>query len=559
MAAPALRSVYQPSSPGLRILCLADASLVRQAEADVSERFGVRPSLVISFRQLRQQPSLALHMLLKRFDIALAYLTDIEGPLYRDFVLGYLSALRAGQRVVRDIRGRELAVGPRERLQALARGFTDLAGFPLGYARGWLKAAQASRGRRQHYPDRPLLRRVAYLRANPWQESRAGGSVAHTAGVLAGFTATGMDVMYVGTTEFAPALRLGLQTYIVPPRLGWLRNVLPFLSYSEVFGRRCRFFLAGHPPDFVYQRYSLMNFSGAEVANYLRCPFVLEYNGSEVWIARNWTTPLLFEGLAERIERSNLRRADLVVVVSKALRDDVIARGVTAERVLVNPNAVDPAQFHPGMDGRPVRRHLGLEGKLVVGFIGTFGPWHGAEVLARAVGPVTAQVAQAHFLFIGDGGGMPKVQEIIAANGVGARVTFAGLVPQEDAPSYLAACDILASPHVGNADGSPFFGSPTKLFEYMAMGKAIVASNLDQIGDVLSHGKTAWLVTPGDADDLAAGIVELARDSELRAALGKTARQEAVTKYTWKAHVEHILQKMVELHLIGEEASVNAA
>ncbi|MBI4737954.1 MAG: glycosyltransferase family 4 protein, partial [candidate division NC10 bacterium] len=243
----------------------------------------------------------------------------------------------------------------------------------------------------------------------------------------------------------------------------------------------------------------------------------------------------------------------LIVVVSKALRDQLVARGVPPERVLVNPNAVDPARYHPGMDGEPVRRRLGLAGRLVIGFIGTFGPWHGAEVLARAVRPVTAQLPEAHFLFIGSGSGMPAVQAIIAGDSVGARVTFAGLVPQEEAPAYLAACDILVSPHVGNPDGTPFFGSPTKLFEYMAMGKGIVASDLDQIGEVLSHGKTAWLVRPGDPEDLAEGILALARDPDLRRALGEAARDEVVAKHTWTAHVERLLAKMIELQLLDPQ------
>ncbi len=544
--------VCRPTAPGKRVVCLSDSGLMAQAAARIEEDLGTAPALLVSFRQLRQQPWLAFRLPFRRFDAAFAYLTDVEAPLYRDFILAYVSALRADRKALRDIQGREYLVGRREGLQALARCLGDVVGFPLIYGYARVKARQLSRGPRIQASARPPRRRVGYLRANLWQESRAGGSVAHTAGVLAGLRATGMEVAYVGTTEFAPARHLGVEVHMVPPRLRWLRNLpdLSFLVYSELFGRRSYSLLADYSPDFLYQRYSLLNYSGAQAASRFGCPLVLEYNGSEVWVARNWSTPLLFENLANRIERANLMRADLVVVVSKVLRDEVVGRGVPPERVLVNPNAVDPTRFHPGIDGSPIRRRLGLEGKLVIGFIGTFGPWHGAEVLAEAVRPVTARLPRAHFLFIGDGSGMPKVKDIIAADRVEARVTFVGLTPQDEAPNYLAACDILVSPHVPNPDGTPFFGSPTKLFEYMAMERGIVASDLNQIGEVLSHGKTAWLVKPGDPDALAEGIMTLATDPELRRGLGEAAREEVVAKHTWKAHVERLLTKMVELNLL---------
>jgi glycosyltransferase involved in cell wall biosynthesis len=537
-------------TPTRRILCLADSGLVSQAAALVKEKYGAAPTLLVSFRQLRQQPELALRLPWRRFDVALAVLTDVQVPLYQDFILAYLFVLRAERKALCDIRGGEISVGSREGLRAVLHCFADLAGLPLGYARARLHARRLSQARPARYAKRPCRRRVAYLRANPWQESQAGGAVAHTAGVLSGLRAAGWEVTFAGTNAFGPAERMGLRTHVVPPDIGWLRNVLPFLAYGELFTRRCCCLLRDSPPDFIYQRYSLMNASGAEVATRLRCPFVLEYNGSEIWIARHWSTPLMFEGLAGRVEDANLRRADLIVVVSNALQIELVARGVPAERVLVNPNGVDPVCYHPGINGELVRRRLGLTGKLVIGFIGTFGPWHGADVLAQAVRRVTARLPEARFLFIGDGSAMPTVREIIARDGMEDRVSFAGLVPQDEAPAYLAACDILASPHVPNPDGSRFFGSPTKLFEYMAMGKSIVASDLEQIGEILSHGKTAWLVTPGDPDELAEGILALGRDPDLRRKLGGAARTEAEANYTWEAHVGRILKKMVELELL---------
>ena len=183
-----------------------------------------------------------------------------------------------------------------------------------------------------------------------------------------------------------------------------------------------------------------------------------------------------------------------------------------------------------------------------IGFISTFQPWHGALVLARAFVALLAKHPEhrdiVRLLMIGAGAEADEARRIVEQAGVGDAVVFTGLVAQEEGPSYLAACDILVSPHVPNADGSPFFGSPTKLFEYMAMGKGIVASNLDQIGEMLRHGETAWLVPPADVQQLADGIDRLVRDPRLREALGAAARRDALAEHTWQAHVRRTLEAL---------------
>ncbi len=543
------------NASGPRLLCVADSAILFQVAARVERDHGQGKALIVSFRHLRQQPRLLLTLLLRQFDESFAYVADAQDlALYRDIIILFLSLLRSKRKAVRDLQGREFAVGYREGLQAFGRCLGEVVLGPLVYSLARARVARLARG---PSPRRACTasRRVAYLRASLWQESKAGGSVAHTAGVLGGLTAAGLEVTYFGTMDFPPARRLGVPVVVVPSDVMCLRNLpdLPFVAYSRAFTRRCLMLFRGEPPAFAYQRYSLMNSSGAEIARRLGCPFVLEYNGSEVWIARHWSTPLTFERLAARIEEANLRAADLVVVVSRALADEVAKRGIPPERILVNPNAVDPAVYHPGIDGQPVRRRLGLEGKLIIGFVGTFGPWHGAEILARAVKEVAQRLPRTHFLFVGDGSGMPKVRAILAEADVLDRVTLTGLVPQAEAPAYLAACDILASPHVPNSDGSPFFGSPTKLFEYMAMGKGIVASDLDQIGEILRHERTAWLVRPGDVGALCAGIVRLAEGAALRERLGAAAHAEAIRHHTWTAHVARLLLRMRELDLLAED------
>jgi glycosyltransferase involved in cell wall biosynthesis len=155
--------------------------------------------------------------------------------------------------------------------------------------------------------------------------------------------------------------------------------------------------------------------------------------------------------------------------------------------------------------------------------------------------------SRVRLLMIGDGVRMPDVRAVIARRHIEDACVLTGLVPQADGPGFLAACDILASPHVPNADGTPFFGSPTKLFEYMAMGKGIVASDLDQIGDVLSpaeDSRAAVMVTPGHVESLVAGLMMLVEDPGRREALGRAARQLVLDRYTWRAHTARIIDSL---------------
>jgi glycosyltransferase involved in cell wall biosynthesis len=294
----------------------------------------------------------------------------------------------------------------------------------------------------------------------------------------------------------------------------------------------------------LYQRYGAHGYAGASLALARGVPLVVEFNGSAAWLGRHWGEPLRFEALADRIERVVLASAELVVVVADALRDRLVAGGIPRERILVNPNGVDPDRYSPAVDGSRVRARHGLGGAPVVGFIGTFGPWHGAEVLADAWGRMWARrpdLRGARLLMIGGGARLEATRTALERGGAAASAVLTGLVPQEEGAEHLAACDVLVAPHVPNPDGSEFFGSPTKLFEYLAMGRAVVASDLGQIGRVVRHGENGWLVPPGDADALAAGIARLLDDAELRARLGAAARRDAEERWSWRAHVGRTL------------------
>lgn len=389
---------------------------------------------------------------------------------------------------------------------------------------------------------------VLYLRTDLSFGVRAGGSVGHIAGVLNALPRTPGPPILV-TTSPVPTLRSDTELHLIEvPEAFWNFQELPALALNDVVVDDARRAANVRDVSLVYQRYSVHNYAGLQIARRLHVPFVLEYNGSEVWMSRHWGRRLKYETLANSIELLNVRAANLVVVVSRAMRNELIARGIEADHILVNPNGVDTDRYTPLLDGAAIRRRYDLTAKTVVGFISTFQAWHGADVLAEAFARLIrdrpACRDSVRLLMVGDGPGLPATRRIISAAGLDELVIFTGLVEQQHGPDHLAACDILASPHVPNTDGSPFFGSPTKLFEYMAMGKAIVASDLDQIGDVLRHGETAWMVQPADAGALAEGMARLIDDPVLRAKLGEGARREVVARYTWREHVQRTLDAL---------------
>jgi glycosyltransferase involved in cell wall biosynthesis len=411
--------------------------------------------------------------------------------------------------------------------------------------------------------------RVLYINMNLWFGVKAGGSVGHVAGVANALSKMGYEVSYASPADNSMVLpavnRLLLNR---PNSFGFpLENTL--YSYDRTATGQLNSMVSGSY-SFIYQRMSLANFTGVTISRKYGLPYILEYNGSEAWVAKNWGRPLKNHQLAVMAEDVCLKHAHVVVTISDVLKQELQERGVEADRIACYPNCVDEDLFNPERHSKDAIRGLRDRYNIdpdatVIGFIGTFGVWHGADILARAIRELIVQQQQwlrehkVHFLLMGDGAKMPLVKQALGEDR-SPFWTLTGLIAQSEAPAHLAATDILVSPHVPNPDGTPFFGSPTKLFEYMAMGKTILASNLEQIGEVLRNslrtedlperectgGETelAVLCKPGDMDDLVRAIRFAVDRPAWRNLLGRNARKEALAKYTWKAHVTKFLETL---------------
>jgi glycosyltransferase involved in cell wall biosynthesis len=502
---------------------------------------------VQDIRNLARTGKILAH--LWRYRSASAMTTRVESmnrPLMTALILRFLTL---GACCFEDTNGTVVRVGAGKMAQLIA-------GFLRAFSAGLLSLRRV----RQELGElavfvkrrtRPLFspgHRTVYLRTDAVTAPLAGGAVGHIAGVLNNLAQAVGDPVFI-TTGPVPAVAPQIETHVIhtPPEfLHFPEKAM--LRFNQALKGPLREVLDGESLSMIYQRSSCHNYSGLALASKHGVPFVLEYNGPAVWVSRNWGTRLKHEAYAEEIETLNLQGADLIVVVSDALREGLLARGIEGDKILVNPNGVDPQVYSPQVDGSAVRRRCGLGDDTVVGFIGTFGPWHGAEVLAEAFGILLRTRPQlrsgTRLLMIGDGHKMTEVRDNLSRYDVTAECILTGMVPQAEGPSHLAACDVLVCPTVPNPDGSPFFGSPTKLFEYMAMGKGVVASQIGQIADVLEHERTAWLVPPRDADALAEGIAALIDEPDLRERLGRAARDEVVLKYTWKQHTQRIIDAL---------------
>ncbi len=399
--------------------------------------------------------------------------------------------------------------------------------------------ARATKGRARAETNE-RSREIIYLRATPGPGTQPGGASSHIKGVTEALVELGARVKLISNDAIAGLNESKTPLQIVEPEAAGSTRAIFEINNNVAFTRGAVHVLEREPPDFIYQRYARFGWAGVVATLRTGRPLFLEYNGSEVWVGRHWDHVGMLD-LLTRYERLNLNAAARIFVVSDVERRNLEGAGVEANKIIVNPNGVDTNTFRPGIGGQAVRDELAIdEAQTLVGFVSSFGPWHGVLTLVEAIKEIPA-TSGVRFLLVGSGSLLGQVRQLLAGEEHEGRVIFTGAVGHEQVPAMLDACDVLVSPHVPLAEGTEFFGSPTKIFEYMAMGKGIVASRLGQIGEVLRDGESALLVEPGNAGQLSEAIIRLAESRDLRERLGERARRDAIERHTWKRNARNVL------------------
>lgn len=378
--------------------------------------------------------------------------------------------------------------------------------------------------------------------------SRDGQST-HIEEMIGGLRAIGCTV-----EESAPAVSRRETSGGSPGWVGkakrWLLRPLYELAeiaYSIVAYRRLAGRIRAFRPDALYERYNLFLLAGVWAKRRFRVPLVLEVN-APMAVERRRYGGLSLPWLAEWAERFVWRNADVVLPVTHVLARHLVERGVDPERIRVVPNGVNEEAHRAPPSVAEAKAALGLSDRLVIGFIGFVREW---DQLDRVVRWIDAnRVPAPHLLVVGDGPARPAIEACARELGVADRVTFTGVLAREQVPARAMAFDVALQTALVP------YASPICLFEYLALGKAIVAPDQPNHHEILTDRENALLYDPRAEGGLERAIATLCDDPALRERIGVGAKRLiAERRLTWKHHASAVLESLVRA--MGREASAS--
>lgn len=285
----------------------------------------------------------------------------------------------------------------------------------------------------------------------------------------------------------------------------------------------------------------LQALAGLELGDALGVPVVYEVRGflEETWAsqAASGQEAAVLDAERYRLRRAAetqaMLRASAVVTLSSTMRDEIVSRGVGADRVEVIPNAVDVDRFVPMTRDAELARTLGIhEDDEVVGYISSFSPYEGIRYLLGAAALLREKGRRVRVLLVGDGKDWNAlVQEGHRLGLDDGTLLMPGRVPHDAIRSYYSLIDVFVVPR--RADRVAQLVTPLKPYEAMAMARPVVVSDIPALREMVIPGETGALFRPEDAADLADVLARLLDDPALRASLGSRARDWVSTARTW--------------------------
>ncbi len=298
-----------------------------------------------------------------------------------------------------------------------------------------------------------------------------------------------------------------------------LRVIYPLFLLSEALKIAMQF-----KPDIICERSSSFGL-GALLSKKLSTPLAVEVNDKKV---DSFLNVLSFKQ-AKKIYSTHL---------------GLIPKRFLHKAVKVNWGA-NTEKFNPQVSGAEVRKKFGIEGKKVIGYLGSFGShysWYGVDDILR-VAKRLEDNKNLLFVIVGGGKYERKIKKLAHKLDL-KNVILTGKVPYSKAPKYIALFDIALAPY--KPSGHPtlkklgIFYNPIKVFEYMASGKPVITVRSGNLLEMFEHKRTAYLIEPENLDQLASAVKELVSNEELASQIAKSGRELVQKNYGWEAHCKDL-------------------
>jgi len=341
----------------------------------------------------------------------------------------------------------------------------------------------------------------------------------------------------------APVEQVGdLVFYRTQPSFGGMSH-LPVLNQLAVVSRlECRLaeVIPEAQPDLLHAHSPALNgLAALRVSRRFGIPFVYEVRAFWEDAAADHGTSReggLRYQLTRALETHVLKRAAAVTTICEGLRGDIVARGIPGQRVTVIPNAVDIERFSIGGQPDPVRqRQLGIEGRTVLGFIGSFYAYEGLAFLLRAMPGILAVAPGTCLLLVGGGPEEQRLKAITVASGLQDRVIFTGRVPHDEVQDYYNLVDILVYPRLSIRLTD--LVTPLKPLEAMAQGRLVLASDVGGHRELIRDGETGQLFRAGSMDDLQRAVLSMLDKRASWQSQRDAGRRFVERERTWAASV----------------------
>jgi glycosyltransferase involved in cell wall biosynthesis len=339
-----------------------------------------------------------------------------------------------------------------------------------------------------------------------------------------------IDNRIIGPYEKGKSVKSTLAKLYVKLYSAWLHFVY--------LGKTTRLVVINKPDALLFRHAGNMQFFLTILVLSFFYPIVLEINAVTSIENRKGVSKI-----KNLLERLTIWRVSHCFAVSSVVKEHIINYlAVRENKVSVVENGVDIDKFNMDKYDTTEKEKLQLDDYFIIGFVGTFKPWHGFEYLIELMNALKPDYNNIKLLAVGDSQERYMYEKRIVEKGLADSFIFAGHIQHDDIPKYVSVMDITIAPHDRNSFKSigGFHGSPLKIFEYMAMGKPVIATPIGQIKDIIEDGVSGRLIFSDQTDEVKSAVIKLYEDKGYRDLLGNNARKKIMENYTWKINARKV-------------------